>query len=82
MGNTQYENNLNMVQSKDLEPFLKSIGELDKIKSGKRKCKYCKEKITLQNLFVVFPESGDFKFVCREKECISQAMISIRNKNG
>jgi hypothetical protein len=58
------------VYDDDIEEFLRSIGEYDKVLSGRLKCKYCDSTITLENISKIFPESGSIKFVCNKSECI------------
>ncbi len=58
------------VYDDDIEEFLKSIGEYDKVQSGKVKCKYCDSTITIDNISKIYPESGSVKFVCSKSECI------------
>lgn len=61
---------LNVIHDDNLELFLISIGAYDDIKKGNKKCKFCKENITFENLHSVFPESGNINFVCDSSDCI------------
>lgn len=75
-------NKLNIVQSHDISEFLEGLGELKSVQRGNRKCKFCNAVVSTSSIFVVFPEKGEVKFVCNKKDCISKAMIFMRNKNG
>ena len=57
------------VHDKDLESLLTSLGIIGDIKNGKVKCKFCDKVIDLDNLEMIFPESGSIKFSCKEIEC-------------
>jgi hypothetical protein len=58
----------------DLQQFLKSIGELSEIRAGKVKCKNCGNIITIENLAIVYPDSGDIKYICNNPECVKAYM--------
>lgn len=58
------------VYDDDIEEFLKSIGEYDKVISGKIKCKYCDSTITMDSISKIYPDSGSIKFVCSKSDCI------------
>ncbi len=79
---TNNTKDLNLVDSNDLSEFLESLGELSHVHKGQRKCKFCMDVVTMDNIFVVFRESGEIKYVCRKEECISKAMIYMRNKKN
>ena len=64
--------NLKAVHDDDLEGFLKNISLYQNITSGKTRCKFCGEKITISNLYAVFPDSGTINVVCNNKSCIPQ----------
>lgn len=64
------KSNIKVIHDEDLEDYLEKLGQLKKIKRGKVKCYFCGEQITLENLYSLFPFSGDIKYVCDKKECI------------
>jgi len=55
---------LNAVHDKDLNQLLDNLGLSKKMVNGKLKCKFTETPITLENLYSIFPESGDIKVVC------------------
>ena len=70
---------LSAVHDDDLVSFLKSIGLLGDINSGKAKCKYCKNAITLDNLEAVMPNSGSISYVCDNPKCLGEFMNNVRD---
>lgn len=63
---------LNAVYGDDIISALKNIDEYDRVIAGKVKCKFCGEKITLDIISAIFPESGDVKYICSSPECITK----------
>ncbi len=63
-----------------LDDFLKSIKVYDDVINGKIKCKFCDGKITLDNLYTVFPESGAIKFACDKASCIAKMNNYLNEK--
>jgi len=61
---------LTTVYDDDLVRFLTSLGELEAIEHGERRCKFSNDTITLQNLHAIFPESGAVKYVCDKPACV------------
>ncbi len=71
---------LNVVYDKDLETLLKNIGIFDDICEKKKKCKFCKTEITIENLHSLFPESDDIKIVCDNPTCIKKLSEYLNDK--
>lgn len=55
---------LNTVHDDELLLLIEKLGLKDKLNQGKLKCKFTGEVITFDNLYSIFPESGDIKLVC------------------
>jgi hypothetical protein len=72
---------IHAVHDDDLEEFLKRINVLGKFTSGQINCSLCKETITRENLYSIFPDSGDIKFSCNKPECILALKTRIEGKN-
>lgn len=72
---------LNLIHDNDLVEFLSNIGILKSIKDGERKCKFCKEIITLNTINAVFPEEKSIKVVCNEPACVVEFSNYINEKN-
>ncbi len=58
------------VHDDDLESFLTSIGSIHDVKSGKIKCKFCRDTIDLENLQAVIPDSGSISYICNKPQCL------------
>jgi len=69
---------LKAVHDDDLTSFLASLGELDAVQRGERRCKFSNDVITLQNLHAIFPESGSIKYVCDKPACV----VALANRVG
>ena len=72
---------LNTVYDSDLEELLKNLNIFDKIKSGKMKCKFTNEIITIDNLHSIFPEENTIKIVCDSPNAIKLLSEYINEKN-
>ena len=72
---------LNAVHDDNLEALLKKLNLLEKINSGKVKCKFTGTTITLDNLHTIFPEEGTIKVVCDSPEAIKKLSEYINDKN-
>ena len=63
---------LKAVYEDDLIGYLKSIGVYDAVMNGKYLCRFCGNKITIQNLEVIIPSASDIQIVCNNRNCINQ----------
>jgi len=66
------------VYDKDLEKILDGLGLLNKFKSGKLKCKFCHDTISLNNLHSFFPEAGKIRFICDKSNCVKELYYLLR----
>lgn len=57
------------VHDKDLQIFLTSLDEYDAVISGGRKCYFCKNTITIDNILSIFPHEGEIHYCCKDSEC-------------
>ncbi len=55
----------------DLEEVLLKLKELHDVRAGKRKCKICNSKITIDTISCIYPESGSVKYICSKEICIA-----------
>lgn len=69
---------VNVVHDEDLEHFLDSLGILKKFKNGDLKCKFCRIPVTFENLHSLFPQSGQVKVVCDNRDCMMQLSELLR----
>lgn len=64
------ERSVSAVLDKELEAFLMSIGEYDRITSGEAKCSICGVTITPDNLSLVIPAGNRVAYVCQRQMCM------------
>jgi len=60
----------NSVYDDDLLQLIEKLGLKQKLDEGKLKCKFTDTIITFENLYSIFPESGDIKLVCDNPNAI------------
>lgn len=70
--------NIKAIHDIDLEETLKNLGLLSKIERKQVKCKFCKKIVNLQDVYALYPESGDIKIVCSDTNCVKQLLTLIR----
>ena len=70
--------NIEAVHDYDLEKTLKNLGLLSKIHNNTIKCKFCKSKLSMHNIYAMFPESGSIKIICSKTSCVKQLLDLIR----
>lgn len=76
---TVYEK-LNAVHLDDLERLLIGCGIYDDYKSGLVKCKFCKKVITKDNIYSLFRDSGSYKLICDNSECVKSLLELINDR--
>lgn len=65
-----HKEDIKAVHDDDLKGFLSSLGLLHDVKSGKIKCKFCHERLNLDSVQLVLPDSGSINIVCNREQCI------------
>ncbi len=60
------------VHDNQLKEFFSNLGLLQKLKTGDLKCKFCKEPLTNENIYSIFPQGGDIKITCDKPRCIAE----------
>lgn len=61
---------LNAIHDNELTELIENLRLTEKLKNGLLKCKFTGTTITFNNLYSIFPESGDIKLVCDTPEAI------------
>ena len=65
------KNNIPAVFKEDLKNLLASIFEIEPIENGERNCKVCFKIISLENIQLIIPRSGEvFDYVCNSPVCV------------
>jgi len=71
---------MNTVLENDIDKILNTFNLKDDFYNKKIKCKFCKEIITMDNIYSFLPESGSINLICDKESCISELLIYIENK--
>ena len=58
------------VLDKQLESFLESIGELERVVEHSATCSICNIPMTLQNISLVVPLDDQVTYVCSQQVCM------------
>ena len=58
------------VLDEQLESFLNSIGELDRVTSGEAACSICGASVMLENISLVVPMGDKVTYVCNRQACM------------
>ena len=61
---------ISAIHDEKFETFLNSINVYGGVVQGKYKCKFCGTKVSLNNIYTIFPEEKTIKFVCDNTECV------------
>ncbi len=65
-------NSVKAVYEDDLKGYLDSLGIYDDVITGKMRCIFCGNKITLETLELIIPEDRKIILVCSQKNCMNQ----------
>ena len=65
---------INAVHEDDLINFLESVALKDDFENGLTKCKFCKRTVNIDNIYSVIKDSGTYKLVSNDAECVSALM--------
>ena len=57
------------VHDDDLESLLKSLNVYNDVVTGKFKCLFCQNKITIENIDAIVPYNNSVQFTCYNPEC-------------
>ena len=74
------EQNIDAIHERDIDKILKQEGLLDAFQREEILCKFCKTKITKENIYSILPESGAFNFICQKSECVANLLEHLDNK--
>jgi len=61
---------ISAIHDDELLQLIEKLGLKEKMEAQKLKCKFTETIITFDNLYSIFPESGDIKVVCDNPEAI------------
>ena len=64
--------NIKAVHDYEFVSFLKKLDVYDDVINERKKCKFCKNIVNIENIATVFAESGAIQFVCDKPYCIAK----------
>lgn len=70
MFNNTIKEKINVIENHKFEKLLESLGILDSVLNGSKKCKFCNQSTNIDDISSMFPESGDIKIVCSKVSCL------------
>jgi hypothetical protein len=62
------------VHERNLGKILEELGMLTAVKEGQVVCKFCRKKLTLENIQCLYPKDDEIAFCCDEIRCFQQAL--------
>jgi hypothetical protein len=71
---------LKAISDDKLIVLLKNLGLYQDVIDGKIKCKFCGEKVTLDGISAIFPDSGSIKLACDKPACIARLNEFLNQK--
>lgn len=74
------EQNIDALHERDIDKFLVQEGLLSAFQSNEILCKFCKTKISKENIYSILPESGAFNFVCQKNDCVAKLLEHLDEK--
>lgn len=72
------EKEIQAVYDEDLLKLLTDLGLKEDFDSGKIKCAFCGNTITLENFFSIFSDGEKIKFSCKKEGC----RVKVSKENG
>ena len=73
---------LKAVHDDDLAGFLQGIGLYARFARGKLNCGFCRDVITYDNLYAVYPDSGNVKLSCDKPHCVNDLLRRIEERRA
>ena len=62
------------VHDDDLEGLLTSLGLLGKLRAGQLRCAFCRNSLSEDDLYSIFPHGGVVKVSCERADCVTALM--------
>ncbi len=69
-------NAISAVLDEQMDEFLASIGELDRVRAGESNCVICGKVIEISNIGLVVPAGNKVNYVCDDALCIVRYTVS------
>ena len=71
---------INAVHSEDMTAYLASLGVLDDVVNGGKKCGICGKVVTVENISCLYPQHDQVKFICDDASCL-EAIMTLGEKD-
>ena len=71
---------IEVLHEKDLQEFLIELNKFEDFQNGMILCKFCKEKISKENIYGIFLVSGKSEFICDKKLCHEKYLLSHKGE--
>jgi hypothetical protein len=77
---TRKRETLRAVYDDDLHALLKSLGVYGDFAGGRLQCASCRDPVSTENLYAIYPDSGQVKVVCDKPDCVAQLVAARSSK--
>lgn len=71
---------VNAILGEEFEKLLETLGVVEDFEAGKYRCQVCKDTVTVNNVFLVFPLSeNEVGFICNKPKCITEYKLNLES---
>ena len=71
---------INAILGEEFDKLLETLGVMEDFKAGKYRCNVCKDKVTANNVLLVFPLSeNEVGFICNKPKCIIEYKLTLES---
>lgn len=71
---------IKVTYGKEIEIVMEKLGILNKVKSGKLTCQFCKKQVSPDEVFTIFVDSGKIKIASNHQACIDKFYEYLEKK--
>lgn len=69
---------VNAILGEEFEKLLETLGVKEDFEAGKYRCQVCKDKITAENVLLIFPLSENkVGFICNKPKCAAEYKLTL-----
>ena len=72
--------NIKTILSNDIDKILDKANIKNSFYNGDLKCKFCGDRMTIDNIHSFLPESGALNLICCKEKCVSDLLNYIDKK--
>jgi len=66
---------IEVLHEKDLKQFLEELGKYNDFENDRLLCKFCKESVSMNNIYGIFIIENDIELVCDNDMCYNKYLI-------